>query len=131
MLRPSSDSQVPRPSRGIKWPEFSLMELFRFISVNILLTPSPIEFKNCLKQKQSLSTPSNMDHQTFYQIFNCWLYIIIYFFCKIFSLDSNQNRTKDDNIADCLTESIWKLIKQNKLFDGIIDIIYDDPYLTE
>ena len=23
-------------------------------------------------QKQSLSTPSNMDHQIFHQIFNCW-----------------------------------------------------------
>ena len=28
-------------------------------------------------------------------------------------------------------ENIWKLIKQNKLFDGIIDVIFDNPYLTE
>ena len=37
---------------------------------------------------------------------------------------------KNANIADCL-KIIWKLIKQNKLFDGIIDVIFDDPYLTE
>ena len=34
-----------------------------------------------------------------------------------------------------LFKKIWKLIKQNKLFDGIFDIIFDiifdDPYLTE
>ena len=30
-----------------------------------------------------------------------------------------------------IIKKIWKLIKQKKIFDGIIDIIFDDPYLTE
>jgi hypothetical protein len=39
---------------------------------------------------------------------------------------------KNANIADCLRKKpIWKLIKQNKLFVGKIDVIFDDPYLTE
>ena len=28
-------------------------------------------------------------------------------------------------------DTVWKLLKQNKLFDGINDVIFDDPYLTE
>ena len=35
------------------------------------------------------------------------------------------------NIAGCLKNSIWKLINQNKFFDRTIDVIFDDPYLTE
>ena len=41
---------------------------------------------------------------------------------------------KNANIAECL-KNITKIIKQNKLFDGINDgmndVIFDDPYLTE
>ena len=52
------------------------------------------------------------------------------FYKIVFSLNSNQNSIKNANIADCL-KNIWKLIKQNKLFDGINDVIFDDPYLME
>ena len=34
-------------------------------------------------------------------------------------------------ILQTVKKTIWKLIKQNKLFDGIFDVIFDDPYLTE
>ena len=34
-------------------------------------------------------------------------------------------------ILQIVKKNIWKLIKQNKLFDGINDVIFDDPYLTE
>ena len=34
-------------------------------------------------------------------------------------------------ILQIVKKNIWKLIKPNKLFDGIIDVIFDDPYLTE
>ena len=33
-------------------------------------------------------------------------------------------------MADCL-RNVWNLIKQNKLFDRINDVIFDDPYMTE
>ena len=50
----------------------------------------------------------------------------IYFSNKRFSFDQSQNSIKKAILADCL-----KLIKQNKLFEGINDVIFDDPYLTE
>ena len=34
-------------------------------------------------------------------------------------------------ILQIVEKNIWKLIKQNKLFDGINGVIFDDPYLTE
>ena len=34
-------------------------------------------------------------------------------------------------ILQIVLKNIWKLIKQNKLFDGIFDGIFDDPYLTK
>ena len=37
----------------------------------------------------------------------------------------------NEKIADCLEIYILKLLKQNKLFDGINEVIFDDPYLME
>ena len=34
-------------------------------------------------------------------------------------------------ILQIAKKNIWKLIKQNELFDEISDVIFDDPYLTE
>jgi hypothetical protein len=45
------------------------------------------------------------------------LIVNIYFFYKIFSLDYNQNSTKCQYILQIVKKNIWKLIKQNKLFD--------------
>ena len=59
------------------------------------------------------------------------LILNIYFFYSIISLDQNQSSLKNANITDCLKKYIWKLLKQNKLFDGIYDVIFDNPYLTE
>ena len=49
------------------------------------------------------------------------------------SLDESQNSTnsiKNANIADCLKNPSGNH-KENKLSDGTIDVIFDNPYLTE
>ena len=39
---------------------------------------------------------------------------------------------KNANIADCFKKHLeTHKTKQNKLFDGINDVIFDDPYLME
>ena len=51
-------------------------------------------------------------------------------FLRDFFFRLKKNSIKIATIADCL-KKIWKLIKQNKIFDGIIEVIFDDPYLTK
>jgi hypothetical protein len=50
---------------------------------------------------------------------------IIYLRDFFFRLKPKQK--KKMSILQIICKNIWKLIKQNKLFDGI----FDDPYLTE
>ena len=50
--------------------------------------------------------------------------------CLHYIVTTLHQQYKKANIADCL-KKIWKLIKQNKLFDGIINVIFGDPYLME
>ena len=55
------------------------------------------------------------------------MYLIFY---KIFSLNWSRNSIKMP-ILQIVCKNIWKLIKQNNLFDRINDAIFDDLFLTE
>ena len=50
---------------------------------------------------------------------------------NIYQFWNIQYITKNTNIADCLKKTHLDTNDENKLFDGTIDVVVDDPCLTE